>query len=408
MVYWLVVGILLILIYRYDIKGNDVNRDFWFKFVLLLLVLISGLRYRVGADTINYIYCFYHETPTLSNFRFGESDSEFEPLFLLINSIVKTLGGKFYIVQLIQSLFVNGLVLLYIKKHSQYLFSCILLYCFYCYPFYNFEEMRASMSVALCLYGNDFFLEKKWIKGFSLYFVGIFFHYSTALLLFTPLLFFLRFNVIGYAILLASFALGFVIQKKFGDYIMLLQLSDDVAQKAEGYANHDILFQQQINLFGIFTNRISIVLYSIAAYYYIKFKSFQGDSDILKFQPFVIIGLIFVLFSIPMPISYRYIRFYNIYMLFFFVHLFMDMVKNNIKKMKSLSWVRAIVLFLPFFNVLSHDYRDKYGGKYWSHNVYHYSRFYPYSSVIEKSTDEDREYFYRNWDIGHSVNKNEY
>ena len=60
------------------------------------------------------------------------------------------------------------------------------------------------------------------------------------------------------------------------------------------------------------------------------------------------------------------------------------------------------------FNAISHDYRDKYGEDYWSHYVYHYCRFYPYASVIEKSTDEDREFFYQNWDIGKQVNKSEY
>ena len=407
MVYLLVVILLVVLIYRFDIKGDNVNRDFWFKFVLTVLTLISGLRYRVGADTINYIYCFYHDTPPLCRFSIDGSDSGIEPLFLLLNSLVKSLGGRFYIVQIIQAAFVNGLVLYYIKKHSKYLFSCILLYCFYCYPFYNFEEMRASMSVALCLFGNDFFLEKKWVKGLLLYFVGIFFHYSTALLLFTPLLLFLRFNFVGYAVILFSFAFGFVIQRTFGDYLMLLQLSGDVAQKAENYANHDVLFEQHISVFGIITNKVSLVLYSIGAYFYIKYKSLQGDSNILKFQPFVIIGLIFVLFSIPMPISYRFVRFYDVYILFFFVHLFMDVLKNNIKQMGTLACVRAFVLFLPFFNVISHDYRDRYG-RNWSHNVYHYCRFYPYSSIIEKSTDEDREFFYRNWDIGKTVNLDEY
>lgn len=406
MVYALVLGLLLVLIYRYDIKGDNVNRDFWYHVVLISLILISGLRYRVGADTINYIYAFYHDIPPIV--KLDQDTSGFEPLFLLMNSFVKTLGGKFYIVQILQAIFVNGLVLAYIKKHSQYLFSCILLYCFYCFPFYNYEEMRASMSVALCLYGNDYFLEKKWVKGILLFLVGCFFHYSTALLLITPLLLFLRFNFVGYAVLILSFGMGYVIQQRFGDYLMLLQLSGEVAEKAEDYANHDILFQQRINMFGVFSTKISLVLYMIGAYYYIKLKSKQGDDYILKFQPFVILGSIFVLFSVPMPIAYRFVRFYNIYMLFFFVHFFMDIVVNNLQTMKSLSWVRALVLFLPFCNAISHEYREKYGGDEWSHNVYQYRRFYPYYSVLDKGTDEEREFFYRNWEIGNLVNKDEY
>ena len=395
------------MIYRYDIKGDHVNREFWFNFVLIVLVLISGLRYRVGADTINYVYSYYHEIPLLSDFPSGDS-SGFEPLFLLMNSIVKSLGGRFYIVQILQALFVNGIVLFYIKKHSPYLFSCILLYCFYCYPYYNFEEMRASMSVALCLYGNDFFLEKKWIKGGTLYLIGAFFHYSTVLLLITPLLLFLRFNLIGYSFLIFTFLAGFVLQQKFGDYLMLLEINDDIYRKAENYANSDVLFSQRMAWSGVFLHKFLYIFYSIVAFLYIKHKSKQGDDDILKFQPLVLLGLAFVLLSIPMPISYRYIRFFEVYMLFFFVHLFIDIVKNNLHTMKSIAWVRAFAFFLLLFYSISYDYRDKYGVGNWSHSVYHYCRFYPYSSIIEKSTDEDREYFYRNWDIGRIVNKNEY
>ena len=407
MLYLIVIILLAILAYKYDFQDQSSNKEFWYRFIFVVLVLIAGLRYRVGADTINYIFRFYHEVPYLWDIKAEDLELGNDPMFLLLNSFVRSVGGRFYVVQFLQAIFVNGLIMAYIKKHSQFIFSCTFLYFIWCYFFYNFEEMRASMSLAICLYANDYILEKKWRKGVVLYLFSSLFHFSSVALLLTPLFLFLRFNFIGYVFLFLSFFIGFLIQAKFGDYLMLFDFSDEVANKAESYSNSEDQFEQKINLVGVITNRFFYILYSIVAFFYIKYKSLQGDSTILKFQPFVLLGLSFVLFSIPMPICYRYIRFYEIYFIFFFVHFFVDLVKNNLLLSKSLAFARAFVILLPFLNIISHGYRDQFG-KSWSHRVYYYTRFYPYSSIFEKSTDKDREYFYRNWDIGKKKNKNEY
>lgn len=73
--------------------------------------------------------------------------------------------------------------------------------------------------------------------------------------------------------------------------------------------------------------------------------------------------------------------------------------------MKSLSWVRALILFIPFFNVISYEYRYQFN---YQRPVYFYSRFYPYASIFDKSLDEDREYFYKQWELGQHVRVEEY
>lgn len=407
MLYLVVIVLLAILAYKYDFQDQSSNKDFWYRFIFVILVLIAGLRYRVGADTINYIYMFYHEVPYLWDLEVEDLELGNDPLFLLINSFVRSFGGRFYVVQFLQAIFVNGLIMAYIKKHSQFIFSCAFLYFIWCYFFYNFEEMRAGMSLAICLYANDYILEKKWGKGVVLYLFSTLFHVSSVVLLLTPLLLFLRFNIVGYVFIFFSFFVGFIIQEKFSDYLMLFEINEEIAHKAEIYADNENQFTQTINTFGIITNKVMYILYAVVSYFYVRDVSKQGDSHVLRFQSMVIIGLTFVLFSIPMPICYRYIRFYEIYFIFFFVHFFVDLVKNNRPTMKSLAWLRAVIIILPFLNIISHNYRDQFG-KRWSHRVYYYTRFYPYHSIFDKGMDKEREYFYRNWDIGKVVNKDEY
>lgn len=409
MIYLVIIVSLMILACRYDFRDYTINKQFWFNIVLAALILLAGFRYRMGADSINYTYSFYYDTPYLWELKSDDFSSGFEPLFFLMNSFVKSIGGKFYFVQLLEALFVNILVVNYIKKHSRYVFSCILLYFLWIYPYYMTEEMRASMAVALCLYANDYILEKNWVKGISLILISVFFHYSAIVLLLTPLFVYLRFNVLGYITLFLSLFLGFKIQQVFGDYILLLGVGGAVGEKAEAYANNDLLFEYRITLIGIITTKVVYIIYSIIAFYYIKLKSLQNDRNLLQMQPFVMTGLIFVLFSIPMPISYRYVHFYEVYFLFFFVHLFVDLVKDNKMHSVAVSLVKCFVLSVPLLYGLSYEvYRANYSSSNWSHPVYGYTRFYPYASIFDKTIDEEREFFYRSWEIGMIVPKDKY
>ena len=165
MIYFVVLALLLILTVRYDINGKTEYRDQWYNGVLVILILIAGLRFRLGEDTINYIWMFYHDTPELPDFDIDVLlSSDQPPLWLLLNSLVKTLGGKFFVVQLIQATILNTLMLKYFKKHSTYPFACVLLYFYWRYQLFNMVVMKAALALSVVLFANDFFLEKKYIS----------------------------------------------------------------------------------------------------------------------------------------------------------------------------------------------------------------------------------------------------
>ena len=181
MIYLLVIVLLICLSLRYDINGKTKYRDFWYLMMLVVFILIAGLRWRLMVDTPNYIYNFYHVYPSLENFSFEDYPIGKDPFYVLINSLVISLGGRFYVVQLIEATVVNVLVFKYIKRHSSYLFTCLFFYAIMCYMGYSMETMRASLSVVICLYANDYILDKKWIKGYILLFLALMFHAQTIL-----------------------------------------------------------------------------------------------------------------------------------------------------------------------------------------------------------------------------------
>lgn len=390
---------LFVLMYHFDIKGNTANRDYSYQISLLVLVIVSGLRFRIGGDTVNYLYNYHHLIPRLWELSASSFDEiGYEPFFLLFMSSVKSLGVPFFVFQLLHALFVNGLIFHYIKRHSSYPFACVLLYFLWMYPMYNFEEMRASMSVAICLFANDCMVDKKIVKGFFLYAVALLFHYSTAVIVLTPLLLFLRMNLWGLVFLLFSFYLGYFIQRNFGDYLLFFDFNDMVSEKATNYTESDVYFEQNISVKEIIIWKMPYVLFSFIAFWYLRMKKISDDiqeGSLIRLQPYLLIGLVFVLFSIPMPICYRFIRFYIIYFILFFVQFLIGMVRYRSKISISVALIRSFIFFLPMLHIISSIYLDSiYESTNYS-KYFCYEKYYPYSSVIERGINERREKLYQ-------------
>ncbi len=350
--------------------------------MLLVLILIAGLRWRLGVDTPNYLVYFYYRYPTLENFSFEDFGLGKDPLYVLINSIVKTLGGRFYIVQLIQSTIVNVLVFKYIKKHSKYLFTCILFYFASFYSEYNMEIMRGSLSIVICLFANDYILEKKWLKGYILYCLALLFHLQTLILFVLPLLFFMRLNKTGLAIFVGAFLVAGILKILIGDYLSMLEMVSDVgANKADSYMSSSYS-EQNHNLKYITVMYIPEIFYSIFSLYYIKKKDSQNP--LLKLEPLLLLGVMFAVMRLNLAIAYRYIDYYRVYFVLFVSEMFISLLKRNGNIDKIVICVRTLIIFMPLFFQISFT---KYINRV---------KYFPYSSVMDRKISKDRELHYRN------------
>lgn len=398
MVYLIIILLLLFFIYRYDICGFSHNKKRVYCYMCLLFVLVSGFRYRIGLDSMQYAYIFYHQIPELSNLTTDDLFRSYsEPLFVVLLSFVKTFFGKYYILQLIQAAFVNVLLFIYIWKHTKNVFFCIFAYFLWKYFTYNMEEMRAGISVAICLFGNDYILKKKTINGVLLYVVATFFHYSAALLFITPFLMFLRMNVKSLIVIVAGFFGGLYIQFYFSDYMELFAFNEVVMSKMEGYSNSAKLFSQQVNFMGLIQYFIQFGLYSFFSARIVK----NRRVDIMAYEPFLMMGLLFVVLSIPVPLFYRYINFYSLYFILFFSEHFVSLGKSVKDKGAPKIFFPAFV-YMPFFFFVILSYTAKEPNSF-SPSV----RYYPYASIVEKSIDADREKYFNLYDVP-SLSPNEY
>ena len=379
MVYNIIFILLLYLSYNYDFHGHKNGRKGWYYAILVFFILFAGLRWRLGIDTPNYIELFYHDIPTLG--KLTEDDLNFgsKPLWTIINSAVKTLNGRFFVVQLIESAFVNVLIFNYFKRHSQYVFTCIFFYYSFLYLSLSFTIMKAAMSIVLCLYANDFILQKKWVKGYMLYLTAALFHPQAILIMLTPFLLFLKLNKTSVLLFSLLFVLGFSVQEFLGDSLFLFDFDEDLYDKVENVATLDKYSSRISNFNFAIGNILPYFLYALFSLYTIK--RFKPNSYLLKYESFVMIYLCFIVLEMNVYIVYRFALYYLIYFILIMSETFVEFASfGRNPKYKTKVSSKSLLIVLPLFLLLGYvTYK-----RAWVYN--------PYSSVIERTINQTREW----------------
>lgn len=393
-VYCTVLVLLICLSIRYDINGKTAYKDFWLFIMLVIFILIAGLRWRVGVDTTRYLYSFYHYRPDLSSFTFADYPIGSDPLWVLLNAIVKSMGGRFYVVQLIHASIVNILIFKYIIKHSENVFTCLFFYAITGYLMFNMEIMRGSLSIAICLFANDYILEKKWLKGYALYVLALMFHAQTILLFILPFLFSIRLDTKGVLVLIGAFVVGVFADMLIGNYIYILD-NADIEEKALGYAESEE-FTEGFGIKSILLNFLPNIFYPIAAL--VILKKNDPDNSILRLEPLLLFYVMFMLMKISFRISYRYVQYFSIIVNLFMSGFFVFLIRGDkLKGSVGVKYLLAILVFLPYFVMRVHYYSKDFV----------YERYFPYTSVIDRNENQDREVVFYLL-TGRSADKTEY
>lgn len=375
----------LFLSYVYDIGSYKKNKEFWKNGALLILIFFAGLKYHLGGDNYSYLYYFYDLYPDIDSITWDDFTIGKDPLFVLLNACVKALGGKFYIVQFIHAAIVNILIVNYFKRHSQYLFTCIFFYFITCYLHYNAEILRGSLSIVICLYGNDFIREKKLIKGFLLYGVALLFHAQTLLLFLLPLLFGMKLDKKGYIVLGLAFVFSYSLKDFLNSYLFVLDNMENVQNRTEMYLESEMYGSGSTSLAGLVVYLMPI-LYIIAIKPYLDRINCTGI--ISSIEPFIFLGLLFSVFNYNMPIFYRYVDYYRVYFVLLYAELFVKVSSNGINVALSNRLLKSVLTFIPFFFILTVSMTDRSS----------YIRYFPYTNIITKEIVVERERFFN--DVG--------
>lgn len=392
MIYFVVFILLLIPVIKYDWIAKTGGENQWYYFNLLVLILLAGLRYRVGGDTLMYM-SMYHEWPAMDELKYFDFETaQYNPLWYVYTSIAKSLSDDFWVFQIIQSVIVNSVFFHFFHKYCpQYYFSAILLYYVGYYCYFNMEIMREILCICILMLMTSWLLEKKWIPYYLGCSVAVFIHFSAVIMLFFPLLFIvfrkpswrLQLFIMGGIIVLLSVVNVAAVLASF------FSLNEQLALLVDKYMEY------QSNLIGMLSQ--FLVFLPILGMMYVRERYDLSFHD--NFVP-IVMG---VVFAFAMAMGFvgfaRFVNYFVPYVLIFTTHTVYYFISNIEFRNSQVTYsVLSFSLCVLLFNYAFYYMRDM--SEYYPNTKFS-TIFVPYHSVFNPIVEEERERFIENYrDVG--------
>lgn len=367
----------LFFLIKFDFNKKITGANFCYNLLLIVLILIAGLRYKVGGDSLNY-FEYFDEIPYLNalpNYDF--INSPYDPFWIALSSISKTLINDFAFFQLIHAVIINTIIFWFIKKYTGFRFTAVFLYVCGAYLYFNMEIMRESLAICVFLLAYPSFREKKWLKYYVIAIVAFLFHSSAIILFLFPLLRYVKMNLFNVLMI----GLVFIISIYFKQIIGLVLFTSRISEKFNTYSN------LQLNIFGIISN---FLFYCLIPFVVIRLNNSLNRFE-SKFEE-----LIFLYFFLAMVFLYipGFARFLNYLTPFLLIYLgdFINNIMNDKKLIKVKFLYVTMVFFLISFSKIQYYLIDTSKSVKDTHQ---YNLWYPYSSVFEKEEYRYRELIFQ-------------
>lgn len=398
MIYIVVFIILLFFAWLFDARhhGTNQQRKMVYSVVFFILALLAGLRYRIGTDTLTYENWFESSwLPTLDKLTWDDfSYNRFEPLFVFLGVVVKTIFGNHWIAfQIIHALIVNYAFFWAFRKYSRYPFICVAIYYIWLFYPLNCEIMRQSLATAIWIFSLPFLFDKKYWKYYLIVFACFFIHRSSFFFAVLPFLKFLD----NRKIVVASIFVLLLLAKPLSDYVsnnlfMFIELfasSEGATDTLMNYADSESLMSFEFSIIGtivfLFDGVLVFMIMKLVVNKHIEQKNLLEKEDIVLNNCGYILSLFLILqmANMALPIFYRFSWLFSLFPILFFA----DFLGGSRWKKDVLELAYLVsVVFLFSIRIYTDNAHEED-----SSGLYYYQRYYPYSSVLNPERDQKRE-----------------
>lgn len=372
MVYLILVILFMIPIFKkWDLDIKDHNRYYWF--LCISLILVAGFRNQVGGDSFTYMsdWQYYPQIQDLNLIMMVVKN--YMPLWVILNSAIKTVVDDFVALQLIVSLVVNIATFHVVKNESRQKFAVVFVYALLQYLYFNCEVLREAIAVSIFYIAFYCLVKKDYIKYYILITISFLFHDSSIIYFVLPL-------VMKY------------IRKEFTPrtivwlgVISLILLNPVVLEQAtrllpglrsdgfvEGYTTMRIG-----SMLGFIRSMLNVIFF-----YLLLTKT----KDKLSITTLYGLKLFFILHIVGIAVPVLMTRISNYVNIFYYIAV-IELLYSYRKYM--LSYVFSFMLVFTFVNYyfmdVTHWVEADHGQK---SRYYFYELFYPYYSVFEEPSQE--------------------
>ena len=384
MIYLFLFILLLIPVIRFDLMQIEKGKSLWLFLCWIALVLVAGLRYRVGGDTLIYMIWFdtYPTWDDLSYFNFEEA--KFNPLWYIFNAFTKSIVDDFAFFQIVHALIVNSVFFYFFKKYTPYYFSAIFIYgCVY-YLYFNFEILREIMGVCILMLTYPLLENKKYIPYFILCITAVCFHYSAGIMLLIPL-FYMFFKKESIVWTILGCACIFALMSVVNVVPLLLSVFYDgqLAVLAENY------FESEISLGGMLYQMLLCFPTLLLLYIHQKnqLDTNHGFGRLLMFSAYI--------YTCSMFINgfWRLSNYFTPFFIVYFINTFYELYEFRYQRQVT-SALMGVAITVFSFTSFYYYYKDMSD---FMPNARFYHIFHPYHSILSPEVDEFRERFIDNY-----------
>lgn len=343
----------------------------WF-FVFISLVLIIGLRYKVGGDTYNYM-TYFAWSPELTYWEPFDA-SGFEPGFSLLTSAIKTLSDNLYVYQTIISFLQTFMLMVFIRRNTPYKFLALLLLYVSMYLYFTTEVVREALAIGGLLLSYPLLEKKKYVRYYIVCLLLLTLHSSAIICFFLPLLRNLKLDMKFIIYIFLFIVLGFgmaTVMQRLGSYFIFQKLLRYFEYSNVGYAWSGLRF----------------IYFSILPLWFLylsknRLRAHIKYENIICLQILMGIGLWFV------PIVFqRLINYTIVFYLVSLAHVVGTCLRDSQYKQTIGVYAhkcrRQLVCILLFLTIAAHS-------SYYIHLNF-YERYIPYHSVFDPIDVPERE-----------------
>ncbi len=377
MIYFILLFYMIFLSYKFDILKKKDNKLLSYWLLLFIFIVLAGLRYRVGSDTIVYMGAFKVVPPIDEIFSVGLKSFVYRPIWMIYFSFFKYLGS-FYLLQLSNAIILNCTIFSYARKNVDCKFTFILFYYILFYIGLNFEVMREALAVSVAIWGYKYWIEKKWIKYYFLAFISFNIHDSAIILFILPFIRYITLNIKWGNLILLFLCITCLSLRSYLEVINLWVMNffgeSSISTKFNTYANmrNDYNLNYYLNYWYI----PIILIPSFIIYANNKMKMEIKNINLLYLYSFLGVLMTF------MSVLGRFSNYLIVFILAFIANFMVQYVHTKSIKIKFVTMLFVIAITIPsvFINYASNFNEVKF-----------YNKYYPYSSIFNEFKDIKRE-----------------
>jgi len=368
MIYLIVFGLM---VFGLFIKEGNFRNYFAF-YITTLLILISGFRYNLGLDTLFYTVEFetFPKLADLSRTFFSESN--YQPLWILFVSTIRSLNLNYYVVQFALAIFVNFSLLIFLRKYSVSVIASLLFYFIFFYFNLNMEILRESVCIAIFLLSFPFLLDRKVFIYHLLFLIAFFFHESAIIMPFAYFFFGRKLNKRFYVLVpLIVLGLSSILAASLKDLIFLFEF---------------LFVKNKLNYFEVSEEGSSAFLFNLVKYVFIPYTILIlfHDDLIDRERKSLFLYLIFSILFLNFFIFYRI----RDYFFIFYIVLFTNLIYRNYKILIFRNGPLIKIAMFSLFIFLN-TYRFYYIPTRDAHYQV-YLNYFPYTSIFTEKIPDER------------------